>query len=176
MDEIDIVNEMARSMKGTTDFSNKSVLHKVPDSQEAERTPPSFPAREPIQLTNVVTSKADAVDFERTPLIGEEANKPVEEEVKSEEEEKGRDDNPSQARTKFTLPRIRKLDAQLKAERRGWAALWIQARWRGFACRRRLRLSSIVHRIFDPYFRESANPSPDNNRWWISDANNITFS
>lgn len=176
MDEIDIVNEMARFMKGAIDISIKSVVHKVPDSQEAERSAPSFPAPDPIQSTNVVRARADSVEREGAPAIGEEAKKPVEEEVKSEEEEEGGNDNPSQGRTKFTLPRIRKSDAQLKAERRGWAAVWIQARWRGCACRRRLRLSRIVHRIFDPYFRESANPSPDNNRSWISDATNITFS
>ena len=38
----------------------------------------------------------------------------------------------------------------------------IQARWRGSQCRRRLKLSRVVHGIFDPYFEESPVTSPTN--------------
>ena len=60
---------------------------------------------------------------------------------------------------KFTLPpvdRTRMNYSVVDPTRAG--AVMIQAVWRGYSCRRKLMLSRVVHKVFDPYFADSAAP------------------
>ena len=60
---------------------------------------------------------------------------------------------------KFTLPpvdRTRMNYSVVDPTRAG--AVKIQAVWRGYSCRRKLMLSRVVHKVFDPYFADSAAP------------------
>ena len=65
------------------------------------------------------------------------------------------------------------------------AVLHIQSVWRGFMTRRRIRLSKLVHNIFDPYFKKSVGRHTLSTGWTISrlpsfgvtpDSREISFS
>jgi hypothetical protein len=62
---------------------------------------------------------------------------------------------------KFRLPSLKKGVNSQKQDSRILAVVRVQAIWRGYSVRRKLRLSAAVHRLFDEYFEPSMRDSPN---------------